>query len=68
MNRGKNSVYVICIKYIKVLEEGGVIHWSVILSEEAERNVQQVAGTFFFFFKFLHSEEMFLFPDLAKIS
>lgn len=29
-----------------------MIHWSVILSEEAERNVQQVAGTFFFL-KFL---------------
>lgn len=52
-----------------VLEGSSVIHWSEIFSEEAERNVQQVARMFFFFFfKFLSSEEMFPFLDLTETS
>lgn len=53
-----------------VLEGSSVIHWSEIFSEEAERNVQQVARMFrfFFFFKFLSSEEMFPFLDLTERS
>lgn len=50
-----------------VLEGSSVIHWSEIFSEEAERNVQQVARMFFFF-KFLSSEEMFPFLDLTETS
>lgn len=48
-----------------VLEGSSVIHWSEIFSEEAERNVQQVARIFL---KFLSSEEMFPFLELTETS